>query len=204
MISMFRLQIAATTLACALVAAQGDASAKANRLTCYNVDWPSSGPTSGPSTATATSFPITADAYTCVRYQFSCSDGDSSCTGIPAGTTKWAYTFVSAASCDTMKSMSANYFNVFCCFEDLCNVPIASMDPDTKAVDSPVVVIGNPPQTSSPVPGASPSPTPDSNSAPSPSPPATGSSTTSPSPATLGSQSPSPAAPTASPVDAMA
>jgi hypothetical protein len=200
MISTLELLVAATELSCALVAAQGNAAAGEARLTCYNVDWPASGSAAGPSTATATSYPITADADTCVRYQFTCTAGDSSCTGIPAGTTRWAYTIVSAGTCDTMQSSSANYNNVFCCTTDLCNSPDASLDPDTTAVDSPVVVIGSPPQTPpSPAPNVSPSPAPDNTSAPSPSPPATGSSSPPSSPTGTPGNSPAPAAPRASP-----
>lgn len=132
-----------------LIAAQTDAAAGTARLTCYNVDWP----TSGPTTATATSCPITEDVDTCVRYQFTCTEGDRSCSGVPvgadsAGTTKWAYTFVSAATCETMKNNNLTYPNTLCCSTDLCNKPDPALDPDTRVVDSPVLIIGAQPSPS--------------------------------------------------------
>jgi hypothetical protein len=71
--------LAAAVLISRRVTAQADPAAAEDRLTYYNVVWPASGPTSGPSTATATSFPKTADQETCVRYMFTCTEGDSSC-----------------------------------------------------------------------------------------------------------------------------
>lgn len=61
----------------------------------------------------------------CSKYQFTCSQGDQSCTLDEQiqQKSKWAYVVLSSTTCNAMKQAPMVYKNVQCCSKNKCNKP---------------------------------------------------------------------------------
>ena len=65
------------------------------------------------------------EACQCVKYRFPCTEDDQACTKKEQEnhTKKWAYTIVSANTCQAIESSPNIYEQASCCSTDGCNRP---------------------------------------------------------------------------------
>lgn len=70
------------------------------------------------------------DFEVCMRYQYPCTAGDTTCTKQESseGTWKWSYAAGTHALCDELKDFAKD---LYCCAEPQCNAPDKELDPET-------------------------------------------------------------------------
>jgi hypothetical protein len=132
---------AAAAAAAAQQAAAGAAAAAAipagvtGNLTCYQG-------TGGGNVQAVLMNNLKAEALLCAKYSITCTPQQVSCTAaqIAAEAVVWNYAAAARSFCTSLASLPSMYMGVTCCETDLCNAPIAAVDPGTTVVPGVITI----------------------------------------------------------------
>ena len=70
-------------------------------------------------------YDVSSGSY-CARYNYTCTDADTSCQGLVAGTIQTAYTYLPIETINLMRAYPSSYMDLIACDTDYCNSPTAS------------------------------------------------------------------------------